>query len=66
MEEPERKPLESMLIAVCLPLTATMSLADSPFMDQLYTNYVPSDSEILAIQALLVDSVDALAHGCQD
>ncbi|KAF7364849.1 hypothetical protein MVEN_00355200 [Mycena venus] len=38
-----------------------MSLADSPFIDRLNTNYVPSDSEICEIRTLLVDPVDELA-----
>ncbi|KAF7336994.1 hypothetical protein MVEN_02135900 [Mycena venus] len=39
-----------------------MSLADSPFVDRLNTNYIPSDPEILEIRALLVDPADELAR----
>ncbi|KAF8139179.1 hypothetical protein K438DRAFT_1880396 [Mycena galopus ATCC 62051] len=39
-----------------------MSLSDSPFANRLNTNYVPSDSEILQIRALLVDPSNELAH----
>ncbi|KAF8201165.1 hypothetical protein K438DRAFT_1821502 [Mycena galopus ATCC 62051] len=39
-----------------------MSLKNSPFVYQLNTNYVPSDSEILLIRALLVDPADELAR----
>ncbi|KAF7355524.1 hypothetical protein MSAN_01469400 [Mycena sanguinolenta] len=39
-----------------------MSLADSPFANRLNTNYVPSDSEILEIRALLVGPADELAR----
>ncbi|KAF7364856.1 hypothetical protein MVEN_00355900 [Mycena venus] len=39
-----------------------MSLANSPFRDRLNTNYVPSDSEILEIHALLVDPAEELAR----
>ncbi|KAF7364862.1 hypothetical protein MVEN_00356500 [Mycena venus] len=38
-----------------------MSLADSPFVDRLNTNYVPSESEIPEICALLVDPTAELA-----
>ncbi|KAF7355551.1 hypothetical protein MSAN_01472200 [Mycena sanguinolenta] len=38
-----------------------MSLADPPFANQLNTDYVPSDSEILEIRALLVGPADELA-----
>ncbi|KAJ6463480.1 hypothetical protein C8R45DRAFT_1025916 [Mycena sanguinolenta] len=39
-----------------------MSLDNSPFADRLNTNYVPSDSEVLEIRALLLDSADELAR----
>ncbi|KAF7348321.1 Hexose carrier protein [Mycena sanguinolenta] len=39
-----------------------MSLSDSPFVNRLNTNYVPSESEILQIRALLVDPMDELAR----
>ncbi|KAF7348209.1 hypothetical protein MSAN_01774100 [Mycena sanguinolenta] len=39
-----------------------MSLADSPFLNRLHTNYVPSDSEILEIRSLLVDPANELAR----
>lgn len=39
-----------------------MSLADSPFLDRLNTNYVPSDSEMLEIRLLLMDPVEELAR----
>ncbi|KAF7364845.1 hypothetical protein MVEN_00354800 [Mycena venus] len=39
-----------------------MSLVDSPFLDRLNTNYVPSDSEILDIRLLLMDPADELAR----
>jgi hypothetical protein len=42
--------------------TTTMSLADSPFVDRLNTNYIPSYPEIFEIRALLVDPVDELAR----
>ncbi|KAJ7755098.1 hypothetical protein B0H14DRAFT_2635321 [Mycena olivaceomarginata] len=41
-----------------------MPLADSPFVDRLYTNYIPSDSDLSEIRALLVDPTDELAHRC--
>ncbi|KAF7374648.1 hypothetical protein MSAN_00349700 [Mycena sanguinolenta] len=39
-----------------------MSLANSPFVNRLNTNYVPSDSEVLQIRALLMEPADALAR----
>ncbi|KAF7348267.1 F-box domain-containing protein [Mycena sanguinolenta] len=39
-----------------------MSLANSPFVDQLNTNYVPSDAEVLEIRSLLVDPTHDLAR----
>ncbi|KAJ6515639.1 hypothetical protein C8R45DRAFT_957188 [Mycena sanguinolenta] len=39
-----------------------MFLVDSPFANRLNTNYVPSDSEILEIRALLVGPTDELAR----
>ncbi|KAF7348253.1 hypothetical protein MSAN_01778900 [Mycena sanguinolenta] len=39
-----------------------MSLADSPFVDQLHTNYVPSDAEVLEIRSLLVEPTDELVR----
>ncbi|KAF7363767.1 hypothetical protein MSAN_01034500 [Mycena sanguinolenta] len=39
-----------------------MSLSNSPFTDRLNTNYIPSDSEILQIRALLVDPVEEVAR----
>ncbi|KAF7363747.1 hypothetical protein MSAN_01032500 [Mycena sanguinolenta] len=39
-----------------------MSLSNSPFTDRLNTNYVPSDSEILQIRALLVEPVEEVAR----
>ncbi|KAF7374481.1 hypothetical protein MSAN_00332400 [Mycena sanguinolenta] len=39
-----------------------MSFNDSPFVVRLNTNYAPSDSEILEIHALLVDSENELAR----
>ncbi|KAJ7845402.1 hypothetical protein B0H14DRAFT_976125 [Mycena olivaceomarginata] len=38
------------------------SLTESPFADRLNTNYIPSDSEIVEIRALLVDPADELAR----
>ncbi|KAF7348306.1 hypothetical protein MSAN_01784300 [Mycena sanguinolenta] len=40
----------------------TMSLSNSPFANRLNTNYVPSDSEILEIRALLVDPTEEIAR----
>ncbi|KAJ7643759.1 hypothetical protein FB45DRAFT_823492 [Roridomyces roridus] len=39
-----------------------MSLVDSPFGDKLNTNYVPSDSEVAQLQALLREPVAELAR----
>ncbi|KAJ7367372.1 hypothetical protein DFH08DRAFT_765167 [Mycena albidolilacea] len=39
-----------------------MSLADSPFVDRLNTNYTPSDLETSKIRALLVGPTDELAR----
>ncbi|KAJ6508328.1 hypothetical protein C8R45DRAFT_440055 [Mycena sanguinolenta] len=39
-----------------------MSLADSPFVSRLHTNYVPLDSEILGIRSLLVDATHEMAR----
>ncbi|KAJ6508337.1 hypothetical protein C8R45DRAFT_967086 [Mycena sanguinolenta] len=39
-----------------------MALTDSPFVNRLHTNYVPSDSEIIEIRSLLVDPADELAR----
>ncbi|KAF7363966.1 hypothetical protein MSAN_01055100 [Mycena sanguinolenta] len=39
-----------------------MSLADSPFINRLHTNYVPLDSEVLEIRSLLVDPANELAR----
>ncbi|KAF7363758.1 hypothetical protein MSAN_01033600 [Mycena sanguinolenta] len=39
-----------------------MSFSNSPFTDRLNTNYIPSDSEILQIRALLVDPVEEVAR----
>ncbi|KAJ7643753.1 hypothetical protein FB45DRAFT_1052643 [Roridomyces roridus] len=39
-----------------------MSLADSPFTDKLNTNFVPSDSEVAQMQALLQEPVAELAR----
>ncbi|KAF7348269.1 hypothetical protein MSAN_01780500 [Mycena sanguinolenta] len=39
-----------------------MSLSDSPFTNRLNTNYVPSDSEILEIRAVLVDPTEEIAR----
>ncbi|KAJ7034249.1 hypothetical protein C8F04DRAFT_1102068 [Mycena alexandri] len=41
---------------------AAMHLVDSPFADRLATNYVPSDSDILKIRALLVEPEEELAR----
>ncbi|KAJ7845364.1 hypothetical protein B0H14DRAFT_3868041 [Mycena olivaceomarginata] len=38
------------------------SLTESPFADRLNTNYIPSDSEIAEILALLADPADELAR----
>ncbi|KAJ7845397.1 hypothetical protein B0H14DRAFT_3868065 [Mycena olivaceomarginata] len=38
------------------------SLTESPFADRLNTNYIPSDSEIVDIRALLADPADELAR----
>ncbi|KAJ7034258.1 hypothetical protein C8F04DRAFT_1102085 [Mycena alexandri] len=42
-------------------MSSAMSLLDSPFAHRLDTNYVPSDSDILKIQALLVEPEHELA-----
>ncbi|KAJ6508332.1 hypothetical protein C8R45DRAFT_967070 [Mycena sanguinolenta] len=39
-----------------------MSLVDSPFVNRLHTNSVPSDSEVLEIRSLLVDPANELAR----
>ncbi|KAJ6512974.1 hypothetical protein C8R45DRAFT_961982 [Mycena sanguinolenta] len=39
-----------------------MSLDNSPFISRLDTNYVPSDSEVLEIRALLLEPVHELAR----
>ncbi|KAJ7238564.1 hypothetical protein B0H12DRAFT_1025597, partial [Mycena haematopus] len=39
-----------------------MSLHNSPFAHRLNTNYVPSDSEISEIRAVLLDPENELAH----
>ncbi|KAF8213950.1 hypothetical protein K438DRAFT_1802613 [Mycena galopus ATCC 62051] len=39
-----------------------MSLADSPFVNRLNTNYAPSDSELFEIRALLVAPAEELAR----
>ncbi|KAJ6463501.1 hypothetical protein C8R45DRAFT_911712 [Mycena sanguinolenta] len=39
-----------------------MSLENSPFVNQLDTNYVPSDSEVLEIRSLLLEPTDELAR----
>ncbi|KAJ6508577.1 hypothetical protein C8R45DRAFT_1208222 [Mycena sanguinolenta] len=39
-----------------------MSLSHSPFASRLNANYVPSDSEILEIRALLVDPIEEIAR----
>ncbi|KAJ6508386.1 hypothetical protein C8R45DRAFT_441359 [Mycena sanguinolenta] len=39
-----------------------MALSNSPFANRLNTNYIPSDSEILEIRALLVDPLEEIAR----
>ncbi|KAJ6584012.1 hypothetical protein DFH09DRAFT_1144043 [Mycena vulgaris] len=39
-----------------------MFLANSPFADKLETNYVPSDTELAHLRALLVEPLDELAR----
>ncbi|KAF7348243.1 Hexose carrier protein [Mycena sanguinolenta] len=39
-----------------------MTLTDSPFVNLLHTNYVPSDAEVLQIRSLLMYSADELAR----
>ncbi|KAJ6508380.1 hypothetical protein C8R45DRAFT_1208067 [Mycena sanguinolenta] len=39
-----------------------MSLANSRFINRLNTNYIPSDSEILEIRALLVDPIEEITR----